>query len=63
MEKERVTTKIWKHSLHHLKIIASFRKETMIETLARLIDGEYERVQKELRDESSTRVQNGIRPQ
>jgi hypothetical protein len=59
MEKKRVTTKIWQESLRKLKIIAAIQSETMIETLARLIDAQYERVQKEQPHEGGTRVQNG----
>lgn len=58
MDKERVTTKIWKQSLHQLKVIAAIQKETMIDTLSRLIEAEYKSIQEKHKDESNTRVQD-----
>jgi hypothetical protein len=59
MDKERVTTKIWKQSLHQLKVIAAVKKETMIDTLARLIDTEYKSIQKKgVKDEDHKGLQN-----
>jgi hypothetical protein len=46
-QKERVTTKIWQHSLFQLKVIAALTKTSMIDTLARLIEAEYKRVKGE----------------
>ena len=45
-EKQRVTTKIWQHSLYQLKVIAAVKKESMIDALARLIETEYKSVNK-----------------
>lgn len=59
MEKERVTTKIWRHSVQKLKIAAAITHESMIDLLERLIDQEYEKVKgKEPQRESSTRIQD-----
>jgi hypothetical protein len=35
----------WQHSLYQLKVIAAVKKESMIDTLARLIETEYKQVQ------------------
>lgn len=45
-KKQRITTKIWQHSLYQLKVIAAVNKESMIDTLARLIETEYKQVSK-----------------
>lgn len=59
MEKERVTTKIWRRSLQKLKIAAAINKISMIDLLEQLIDQEYEKVKgKEPRHESHTRIQD-----
>jgi hypothetical protein len=44
-QRERVTTKIWQQSLFQLKVIAALTKTSMIDTLARLIEAEYKRIQ------------------
>jgi hypothetical protein len=45
--REKVTTKIWKDTLHHLKLVAVLSRSTMLEVLDRLISQELERLQRE----------------
>lgn len=45
--KEKVTTKIWKDTLHKLKLVAVLSRSTMLEVLDRLISQELERLKKE----------------
>ncbi len=47
MEKERVTTKIYRSSLDQLRVIAAIKRESQPETLERLLAAEYEQVRKE----------------
>ncbi|WP_126556091.1 hypothetical protein [Dictyobacter kobayashii] len=59
MEKERVTTKIWRHSLQQLKIAAATNNESMIDLLERLIEQEYEKTKgREPGHEGHTRIQD-----
>lgn len=45
--KEKVTTKIWKDTLHKLKLVAVLSQSTMLEVLDHLISQELERLKKE----------------
>ena len=45
--RERVTTKIWKDTLHNLKLVAVLSHGTMLEVLDRLISQELDRLQRE----------------
>ena len=58
-QKERVTTKIWQQSLFQLKVIAALTKTSMIDTLARLIEAEYQRVKG--KEEERMLVKQGLR--
>jgi hypothetical protein len=44
--REKVTTKIWKDTLHKLKLAAVLSQSTMLEVLDRLISQEVERLKK-----------------
>lgn len=61
--KERITTKIYRSSLEKLKVIAAIKRESMPETLERLIETDYFRVVKELPRESASGLQSGTRPE
>jgi hypothetical protein len=45
--REKVTTKIWKDTLHNLKLVAVLSRSIMLEALDRLISQELERLWKE----------------
>jgi hypothetical protein len=45
--REKVTTKIWKDTLHKLKLIAVLSHSTMLEVLDRLVSQELEQLKKE----------------
>jgi len=45
--KEKVTTKIWKETLHNLKLVAVLSRSTMLEVLDRVIGQELQRLQSE----------------
>jgi hypothetical protein len=61
MNKQRVTTKIWQHSLHKLKVIAAIKQNSMIDLLEELIEAEYKKVVGE-QDESDQRLQDRTGP-
>ncbi|GCE09148.1 hypothetical protein KDAU_64770 [Dictyobacter aurantiacus] len=64
MEKERVTTKIWRHSLHKLKIAAATNNVSMIDLLERLIDQEYEKTKgRDPGHAGDTRIQDRAGPE
>jgi len=44
--REKVTTKIWKDTLHKLKLVAVLSHSTMLEALDHLISQELERLEK-----------------
>jgi hypothetical protein len=51
--REKVTTKIWKDTLHKLKLVAVLHHSTMLEILDRLISQELERLQKNDREDET----------
>jgi hypothetical protein len=61
MEKHRVTTKIWQHSLQQLKVAAAIEHLSMIDLLEVLIEAEYKKVVGEgKQDASSERLQDRV---
>ena len=52
------TMRIWKKTHKLLRLIAAHTDESMVEVMHRLAEAEYQRVQKDLKDESDTRIQD-----
>ncbi len=52
--REKVTTKIWKDTLHKLKLVAVLRHTTMLETLDYLISQELEQLERLKKKEEGT---------
>lgn len=54
--REKVTTKIWKDTLHNLKLVAVLNRSTMLEALDRLISQELEQLQKKEGTDATSRT-------
>ena len=51
------TMRIWTKTHKLLRLIAAHTDESMVEAMHRLAEQEYQRVRKDLKDESGTRIQ------
>lgn len=58
MENEYQTTRIWKQTLHTLKLIAAHTDCSIVETIDRLASQEWEQVQTDEREKDMERVGN-----